>query len=628
MWGHVGSGNDATEQHEERKENHACTDLPCCVLFVVCMIGWAMCYGYGLTNGNPKRMFRGIQSVGNQSYVCGLDAPFENKGLVYWCMQSSFGGSVQNFQPVCVSACPGETNTTTLNPVQSMLPTVLQTPPPAECVGTGYTGYQTFTFLDRYCLPNTASSPGIDFHGLAGGQLSSKMSQFMEALSGLEDSVPVLVMAFVLSLVFGYLYLVALKCCAEPLIWATMLSSVVGFAIMGGYLFTNADSLHEQAAQNVNIPQSVTGQTKLGAQIAGGVFMFISVVLALVMCCFCSSIKTAARVIEVSCETMWEMPVLLLSPLLKALMKGASYAIIFFGFLYLFTTAQPVPIGPDGMSRQFDYTGTQKWIIAYYLFASLWLLAWINAYYQFIVAFIVADYYYAPFHDDGDKDVNQCEALCGGMYHGAVTHSGSLAFGSLLIAIIEFLQKCLEYAEKKNQEAGDNKIVKCLIWTALCCLSCIKQTIEFINKNAYIDIAVTGVDGFCDAGRHAIQVITSSAGTMAILNGATMVFSLFGSMLITLLTTTVTYFTVSNGSFSSVTGPGEDQVVPDKVMVCVVAAFISMGVSWCFMNVFDMTSDTLVYCVGYDFAVMHHQPNTAPVLLRDLWSDASAGNAS
>jgi len=247
--------------------------------------------------------------------------------------------------------------------------------------------------------------------------------------------------------------------------------------------------------------------------------------------------------------------------------------------------------------------------------------AYVNALYQFVVAYIVADYYYAPFHDDGDKDVDQCGALMEGMYHGTVTHSGSLAYGSLLIAIIEFLQKCLEYAEKKNQEGGGNACVSCLIGTALCCLSCVKSIIEYINKNAYIDIAISGTDDFCTAGKNAITVITANMGTMSILHGATWVFSIFGSMLITFLTTLITYFVVGTGSFANVDGRGSDGAVPDKVVVCIAAAFISMGVSFCFMNVFDMSADTLVYCVGYDKEIMRSEPSTAPDLLRELWAD-------
>merc|ERR1712176_624646 len=126
---------------------------------------------------------------------------------------------------------------------------------------------------------------------------------------------------------------------------------------------------------------------------------------------------------------MWGMPVLLLSPLLKAGLKGLSYAGLFAGLLLLFSTAAPVPMGSDGMSRHFDLTASQKGIIAYFLFASLWLLAWLNAFYQFVVAFVVAEWYYTPFQADGDKHVNQLRALCRGVYHGAVTHAGSLAFG-------------------------------------------------------------------------------------------------------------------------------------------------------------------------------------------------------
>ena len=80
-------------------------------------------------------------------------------------------------------------------------------------------------------------------------------------------------------------------------------------------------------------------------------------------------------------------------------------------------------------------------------------------------------------------------------------HFGSLAFGSLILAIVQFLELMVE-AFKKQAEAtgGDNKCVQCLTNFLRCCLACVERIVEFINKTAYIQIAIRG-KSFCYAAK-------------------------------------------------------------------------------------------------------------------------------
>merc|ERR1712019_267705 len=98
-----------------------------------------------------------------------------------------------------------------------------------------------------------------------------------------------------------------------------------------------------------------------------------------------------------------------------------------------------------------------------------------------------------------------------------------------LIAALEVWQKAIEYAEQKNHEACDNAIVSCLLCCCLCCVHCCKDIVEFVNKNAYIDIAIAS-GTFCESARRAVQMIVELGGAMAILNGATFLFTIFGTI--------------------------------------------------------------------------------------------------
>lgn len=620
----MGGGGDPTEAHEYRKESHQCTDCPCCVLFLVSSVAWAGCYFYGNQNGDIRYMYHGLQTGPDGStLVCGVGV-LEQKPMLYYCaegksvLNSLIGQTVakDSFQPLCVEACPDWNSQYA----------------PAGCSTVGVINpipYGTTEFLSRFCLPNmTDIPPGFpNTSELTNGQIGSEAAKYMESASSIGNAWPVLLGSFVFSIVLGYVYLILLRCCAKPLIWATMITAVVGFAGFGVFLFVNADSFKAQIeATEGPVPPSLTEHSANSARSLAVVCGVISALLLCVMFCFCKSIDTAAAVVKCACETIWDMPILLTSPLLKAGTKGVVYLVVMYGFLLCYATAEPVShwSGNNGMSRTFEHTDQEKWVIGYYVFGSLWILCFLDAFFQFVVAYIVADYYYAPYEGEDKQEPEQCCALFEGVTLGLGKHAGSIAFGSLLIAIIMFVQKCLEYAEKKNKETADNHCVTCILGSLICCVGCCKEAIEFMNKNAYIDIAVSGKDGFCTAVQNAMKVMIDQGGAMLILNGTTFVFSLFGSMLIMLGTGAMTYFFVNQGEYDNMMGNNDKSAVSDKAVVVLVACIIAFGVSYCFMNVFDMTADTLLFCYGYD-KMMNHYPVTAPPELRDLCDSADRG---
>jgi len=281
------------------------------------------------------------------------------------------------------------------------------------------------------------------------------------------------------------------------------------------------------------------------------------------------------------------------------------------GFLLLWSCSG-IDHNTADQSPQYTHSQEQQAEIIFYMLMSFWILCFINALYQFIIAYAVAEYYYTPYDHDKEKDVGCC-AVWDGVYYGLVSHGGSLAFGSLLIAIFMVVQKLIERAEQRNKEAGDNKVVDCILGICLCCVSCCKEVVEHVNKNAYIDIAITS-DNFCEAARSALKMIVELGGAMAILNGATFIFTLFGVVMISLGSGAFAHFMVTRGTFAD---PMSEFNVPNPIAPMVLASLLGLVVSLSFMHVFDMTSDTLLYCYGMD--LRQGKPgHTAPEALKEL----------
>ena len=100
-------------------------------------------------------------------------------------------------------------------------------------------------------------------------------------------------------------------------------------------------------------------------------------------------------------------------------------------------------------------------------------------------------------------------------------HTGTLAFGSLILSIIQIIRVLLEYLDHKlkgslqffttiqslqspesnnnhqpvlfSSTGAKNKFTKFLLCCLKCCFYCLEKCIKFINRNAYIMVCTASV---------------------------------------------------------------------------------------------------------------------------------------
>jgi hypothetical protein len=116
-------------------------------------------------------------------------------------------------------------------------------------------------------------------------------------------------------------------------------------------------------------------------------------------------------------------------------------------------------------------------------FGFLWVAIYIKN--QTVVTMMcsVSTYYFSS-NANGEGSAQVMKA----MYWSNVYHAGSVAFGSLVMAIITFVQALLENVQGES----DNAAARC----AQCCLTCLEDIIGYNNTIAYANMAVSG-DSFC-----------------------------------------------------------------------------------------------------------------------------------
>uniref|UniRef100_A0A3Q0RJP1 Choline transporter-like protein n=1 Tax=Amphilophus citrinellus TaxID=61819 RepID=A0A3Q0RJP1_AMPCI len=109
-------------------------------------------------------------------------------------------------------------------------------------------------------------------------------------------------------------------------------------------------------------------------------------------------------------------------------------------------------------------------------------------------------------------------------------HTGSLAFGSLILSLVQVIRVLLEYLDHKLKGA-QNKFAKFLLSCLKCCFWCLEKCIKFLNRNAYIMIAVYGKN-FCTAARDAFFLLMRNIIRVAVLDKVTDFLLFLGKLLI------------------------------------------------------------------------------------------------
>ena len=96
-----------------------------------------------------------------------------------------------------------------------------------------------------------------------------------------------------------------------------------------------------------------------------------------------------------------------------------------------------------------------------------------------------------------------------------IYHSGSLAFGSLIIALLQIIRFLL-YQLARTVNKSKNRVVKWICCCLQCCFGCLERIFKLISRNAYIEVAMYG-HSFCEGAKRAVELLTRNAFRFAAL---------------------------------------------------------------------------------------------------------------
>jgi len=547
----------------DHKEHH-CTDPIFLALFLLALGGMGYTQVYAYRNGDTRKLVNGINWDGK---VCGVDT---NGSYLYWCKDAS-GQELAFKDPICVESCP--TN-------QTAPTTTTECYDPLTHFLTRIDAYATKRW-GTVCVPAAAS-----LKAMVKKRVLGRGNKIQPAVHSVFDSWVIITSSGVVGIGVGYAYLFLLSIAAKPLVQASMVFMVIGPFCLGCYwiyigFFPPEGSWFDDRQMNF---------------IWGASSLCISLVFALVACCFLGGLDTATKIVEASCECMFAEGSLLLEPFIALVVKFVTLGIMCGGLLALISCGKVRPTGQVGILRTWELSLEEKIYLSYSLFMLVWMLELGTAVSQYVLAWATQLWYFTPNDADGEKRNVQPCAICSAYINCLRFHLGTCALGSLLIAAL----RCLRYVMQacaRMAEAEGNCIGSCIAKVCICCITCAKEFAMMLTKTAYMHVAITSED-FLHSAKSAMGIIAEEVPVIAILNGAQSVFMVLGVAVVSSVPAGLTYIVCSR--VPAFTSNESDYFVEYPKVVALASALFNAVIGLSFMLVFDTVGDTILYCFAMD----------------------------
>ncbi|XP_012496758.1 PREDICTED: choline transporter-like protein 2 isoform X2 [Propithecus coquereli] len=220
-------------------------------------------------------------------------------------------------------------------------------------------------------------------------------------------------------------------------------------------------------------------------------------------------------------------------------------------------------------------------------FMFFWLANFVLALGQVTLAGAFASYYWALRKPDDLPAFPLFSAFGRALRY----HTGSLAFGALILAIVQIIRVILEYLDQRLK-AAENKFAKFLMTCLKCCFWCLEKFIKFLNRNAYIMIAIYGTN-FCTSARNAFFLLMRNIIRVAVLDKVTDFLFLLGKLLIVGSVGILAFFFFTHRiRIVQDTAPPLNYYWVPILTVIVGSYLIAHG----FFSVYGMCVDTLFLC--------------------------------
>ncbi|KAH3758480.1 solute carrier family 44 protein member 2 [Pelomyxa schiedti] len=612
--------------------SHSCTDVFFLLLFAVFWGGMVAIAVVSIQAGDVKRLTHGIDMYGN---MCGdtnngskivqdgFHFDMTNKSVLYW--PNPLDLSVQ----LCLSECPshtvdvesialmfipftsdGEAARSQLICNYGLLQHNDTTSPSVWDLYDGlcWPPYKASPILGR-CAPDISNISFIEsiwntfFHekNTSDPSISSTNSSsaseetfldgtvMMEALYSafnaggtfskvLADLLKTwwIVCAFVVAaVILSWILIFLLRLFAGVIVWASIILIVAVMLLATIWVWTAASDMNMDLPDNPALAIKSELNMVNTTRIVSYILLAADFVIMLLIIVLRNRIHLAVAIFKESSKALAKMPLLTLYPVVIFVFVGILYTYWLTVSCFMATAS----LGQETLSigvSVYKVPIAIKYLYLYHLFGLLWTTAFIFAVGETTVAGAISFWYWCVEKEDFPRF-----PITRSFKNVVVYHLGSMAFGSLILAIIQFLRILLKQFEDKMRRFN-TQATKCLMRCLHCLLWVMERIVKFLNRNAYIMIAMKS-QNFCRAASRAFILITSNILRVGVVSGISSFLLFVMNILVVGITTTAAAYAMYR--------------MPDLhywVIPVVIVGVLSYLVSSAFTTTYKVAVDTIL----------------------------------
>lgn len=499
-----------------RKDGGRCTDCLCCILFVGAIGGLVALGTIGVTEGNMDALQQFVSGTDYNGHVCGQDEVVKDFPLTYFTLPLGVPpvtswGSVERakLKPVCTTTCPENSESFPSLRKQGLCPEDALT----QNFCTWYGG--NTTHIANYCIDSQV------FHA------GANLAVWFEDLSTCWVA---LACTPVASILFGFIFFWIVYQCGTFIIWIALLIVAAVPGVFGVILF-----MHANSEDSFGFVDSVASDFSPQQQkTAAYVLWSISGIVLLLLACLCHTINAVGKVIGFASDFISDTP----SQILQPLFFVAAQIVVLAACVPVFVLVLSINSSEgdeqacitDGDFYCVQWSSDiQFYGLAFVIVVCIWLVSFLVALSQYGTAFAVGEWYFEHHEEDGSRKILGCcdfQLTLRGIGSGLLNHSGSLAFGSLIVTACKIVRFLFAWA-KKNEEVAGNPVMRAMYAVSGCIVTCITRFVEFVSTHAYVEIALTA-KGFCASAQQALVYTVQHPVLFAVVGRAALGIRILG----------------------------------------------------------------------------------------------------
>lgn len=352
-------------------------------------------------------------------------------------------------------------------------------------------------------------------------------------------------------------------------------------------------------------------QNKTRFKIAAYVFTVITILIVCVAVALRKSIATAVNVIKLGVRAVGNAPGVLIFPVFTVVLLVSLL------IWWVFVAAAMASSGTITLSDLAPFNSTfsslpslntnfsvvkddniMKYLLIYHFFGLLWTNQFIQGIGMVTIAGACSGWYFSC-NETLNPDVEKLRyaqprfATLASFLRTVRYSLGSIAFGGLLIAIVQAVRAALAYAQRQSKQLAEgNRAVKALVCCVQCCLKALQAFIEVVTRNAYIYIALKG-SSFCEAGRNVFSIMSANIMVLAVVNLLSEIIAFLGKVLVSCASGFICFWYVER---TAKFGPGGTDEVSSSWLPVILSMLFAYCVSSGFLYVYDMAVDSMLVC--------------------------------